>query len=166
MFGLPLCIISANFNYCPIVWHFCDVNKMRKIEKLQERALRYLLQDNKSDYAELIRKSRYETLHLRRLKTIATEVFKSLNGLNPQFMKELFKVNDISYGLRDETILTQPKFKKITYGYNTFSYYGAHLWNKLPRNLKGGISLHSFKTIISKWEGPNCNCTLCNVNMY
>ncbi len=33
-------LILAKFNYCPLVWHFCDKSSTRKIEKTQERALR------------------------------------------------------------------------------------------------------------------------------
>ena len=31
--------IISNFNYCPIIWHFCGKACTRKIEKIQERAL-------------------------------------------------------------------------------------------------------------------------------
>ncbi len=31
--------ILSNFNYCRLVWHFCDKSSKRKIEKTQERAL-------------------------------------------------------------------------------------------------------------------------------
>ncbi len=78
----------------------------------------------------------------------------------------MFHINQSGYDLRNETILVHPKFKKVMYGYKTFSYYGSHLWNKLPINVKGDISFNTFKTLINKWDGPNCNCSLCNVNIY
>ncbi len=31
--------ILASFNYCPNVWHFFDKASIRKMEKIQERAL-------------------------------------------------------------------------------------------------------------------------------
>ena len=34
--------ILANFNYCPIVWHFCGKTSTKKMELIQERALRFL----------------------------------------------------------------------------------------------------------------------------
>ena len=37
--------ILSNFNYCPLVWHFCSKTSMHKIEKIQERALRFLNND-------------------------------------------------------------------------------------------------------------------------
>ena len=158
--------VLANFNYCPIVWHYCDVNMMRKMEKLQERALRYLLNDHTSDYQTLLFKSGFDTLHLRRIKAIACEVFKSINDLNPSFVKEMFEVKETRYNLRSEMVMIQPKYNKLTYGYRTFSYYGAHLWNKLPHNVKGGLSYDTFKMLLNKWEGPMCSCSLCNVNIY
>ncbi len=44
--------ILANFNYWPLVWHFCDKSSTRKIEKTQERTLRlFLLNVKTSSYA-------------------------------------------------------------------------------------------------------------------
>ena len=33
--------ISCYFNYCCLLWHFCNNSDTLKIEKLQEKALRY-----------------------------------------------------------------------------------------------------------------------------
>ena len=37
--------ILANFNYCPLVWYFTSAKQIDKIEKIQERALRYISDD-------------------------------------------------------------------------------------------------------------------------
>ena len=50
--------IMSNFNYCPIVWHFCGETNARKIEKFQERALRFIYEDYSSSYEDLLNKSR------------------------------------------------------------------------------------------------------------
>ena len=42
--------IVSNFNYCPLVWHFCGKTNTSKIEKLQERALRFVFNDFTSSY--------------------------------------------------------------------------------------------------------------------
>ena len=47
--------IFANFNYCPLVWHFCTKKSLNKIESIQKRALRFLHNDNKSDYETLLK---------------------------------------------------------------------------------------------------------------
>ncbi len=65
-----------NFNYCPIVWHFCGKVNAKKIEKIQERVLRFMFNDKNSSYSSLLEKCGYNTLLIRRIKSIATEVFK------------------------------------------------------------------------------------------
>ncbi len=51
--------ISAHFNYCPMVWHFCGNNSTTKIELIQERALPFLLNEQKITYNELLEKNNY-----------------------------------------------------------------------------------------------------------
>ena len=154
--------ILSNFNYCPIIWHFCGKTSTKKIEAIQERALRFMYNDKESTYDSLLKKCQCNTLHIRRIMTIATEVFKSLNHLNPIFMKDSFHQKDINYNLRDANVLSQPKFNKITYGKNTFKYYGSHVWNLLPNEVKLCTDIESFKSLLKTWEGPKCQCNMCN----
>jgi hypothetical protein len=37
--------IMSNFNHCPLVWHFCGEVNTKKVEKIQERALRFIYED-------------------------------------------------------------------------------------------------------------------------
>ncbi len=71
--------------------------------------------DQISTYEQLLEKCNYATLHIKRLQIISTEVFKSLNNLNPIFMKEMFNVKEISYNLRDSSLMYLPSFNKIMY---------------------------------------------------
>ena len=56
-----------NFNNCPLVWHFCSAKLMHKIEKVQERARRFLHHDHVSSYNDLLLKSQQCTMHVHRL---------------------------------------------------------------------------------------------------
>ena len=51
----------SNFNYCPIVWHFCGETNTRKIEKIQVRALRFILRNPNLNE---IRQLRYKSQHV------------------------------------------------------------------------------------------------------
>ena len=42
--------ISSHFNYCPLVWFFTSKASIAKMQKIQERALRFVLKDSISDY--------------------------------------------------------------------------------------------------------------------
>ncbi len=83
----------------------------------------------------------------------------------PNFMNKMFQVKDITYDLRDSNILCQPNFNKITYGKKSFSYYGTHIWNSLPINIKQCTSLDNFKTMLKVWENPKCQCSPCMCNV-
>ena len=71
--------IMSNFSYCPLTWHFCGEQNTKKVEKIQERALRYVYDDFDSSYEKLLEKSKLPALKTRRMKTIALETFKIIN---------------------------------------------------------------------------------------
>ena len=56
--------ILSNFNYCPLVWHFCGKTNNKKLEKIQERSLRILYNDYDSTYEDLLCNNRSSTLLL------------------------------------------------------------------------------------------------------
>ncbi len=93
-----------------MVWHVCGKASTTKIKLIQERALKFLLNDQKSTYYELLEKCNYTTMLIRQIKTISMEVFKSLHDLNPKFMKEFYIIKELKYALRDSNIIYQPKF--------------------------------------------------------
>ena len=82
--------VNSNLNCRPLVWHFCSAKSVKKIEKIQERALRILYNDLSSDYESILTKSGKSTMEIKYLTTLALEVFKTLNNMNPEYMKEIF----------------------------------------------------------------------------
>ena len=46
--------IMSHFSYCPLVWMFHDININKKVNKIQERALRIVHKDNHSDFETLL----------------------------------------------------------------------------------------------------------------
>ena len=103
--------IMSNFNYCSLVWHACGVKNTRKLEKLQERALRFVYLDKVSSYDDLVTKANLTTLHLGRLTMLATEVYKSVHKLNPQYIQDIYKLKPRYRidGYGDKTIFTYPE---------------------------------------------------------
>ena len=63
--------IYTNFNYCLLVWHFSTCELIRKIEKIQKRFLRIVLDDYDSDYDILLRKCGKVTMEKKRFRIAA-----------------------------------------------------------------------------------------------
>ena len=150
--------IASNFNYCPLVWFFTSRESIDKIDKIQERALRFVLKDHISDYTNLLLKSGFDSFRIYAVKCLMIELFKILKGITPNYLSDLFVKADNPYDTRDKYKLIQPLKRTTTYGLRSFQYYGAHVWNMLSINIKAAHSLHEFKSLIRSWPGPKCSC--------
>ncbi len=40
----------SDFNYCPIIWHFCGKIASKEVENIQERVLHFMFNDKVSTY--------------------------------------------------------------------------------------------------------------------
>ena len=60
--------------------------KTKKIEKIQEKALRFIYQDYASSYDTLLNKFQLPSLKVRRLRAIALEAFKILSNQTPVYL--------------------------------------------------------------------------------
>ena len=80
----------SNFNYGCLIWHCSSKKSQNKVEKIHERSLKFLSNDYLSSYAELLEKSTSVSMETKRLRTMVYEIFKTLNNLNPVFMKDIF----------------------------------------------------------------------------
>ena len=121
--------ILSNFNYCALIWHFCSESKNAKIEKIQERALRLVLDDHVSDYPTPLGKSATDPLKTKRIKTLATEIYKTIHSINPNYMKEIFKMyKSQNYNFRPHNALKVGRFNRVKYGRNSLRTLGPQIW--------------------------------------
>ena len=91
---------------------------------------------------------------------MATEIYKTINDLNPKFMKDIFKLTDTQYYLRNETF-DRKKPNTVLYGKDTITYRCSQLWNELPSEIKMASSSENFKTKIKLHKSFACSCKLC-----
>ena len=68
--------IISQFNFCPIVWHYCCRGDMLKMEQMQYRALKYVFCDYNASYTELRQRSKKKLLYENHPNYILYEVFK------------------------------------------------------------------------------------------
>ena len=66
------------------------LSKIEKKDKIQERCLLSVLNDNSSNFTALLQSSGSVSMETQRLRAITYQVFRTLNDLNPNFMKEIF----------------------------------------------------------------------------
>ena len=124
--------ILSQFNYCPLVWMFCDRTLNNKINRIHERALRITYKDITSDYDTMLLRDNAVPIHIRNLQLLMTEVYKTKWELNPSFMKEIFVEKRSPYGLRSCHDLLLPKVRITCH-----CTYGIVFWlTQLPGTFK------------------------------
>ena len=153
--------IRSNFNYCPLVWHFCSKTSSAKMEKLQYRALRLVFNDFDSSYETLLKKVNMPTLHVSRIRLMAIETFKIVHKMSPVYLHDLLSYKNSTYSFRYDNLVDVPRVRTTKYGKSTFCYEAAQVWNSLPNNLRKVDDFKEFRRLISTWSGPSCKCSMC-----
>ena len=64
---------------------FTSKSSLSKLEDIQKRTLRFVLDDSESDYNGLLNKADVPGMKIMALRYLAIEVYKCMNGLNPKY---------------------------------------------------------------------------------
>ena len=142
-------LVQPHFDYYSLVWGNCGKTLSNKLQKLQNRAARVITSSNFDvDVDSLFHKLSWKDLKSQRQIQNALMVFKSLNGLVPEYPTSKFiKRNESNYSLRDSVNKLVP-FPRANDMKNSFSYSGDTLWNSLPCNIRESGSLNQFKRLL------------------
>ena len=79
---------------------FSHAKSLKKVETLQKRALRFLYNDYSSPLEEILKKSGKVCMEVNRLRYLCIEIYKSINNINPSFMKQIFQLRETDRTVR------------------------------------------------------------------
>ena len=113
------------------------------MEKIQERAFRFIYNDYTSKYFKLLEENGESTLYLKRVRIIAHEVYKAINGISPKYMNELLKTRTNT--MRRPLDFYVPNVRQVTYGYRSFTFEAPTFWNTLPLEIREVENFKIFK---------------------
>ena len=140
-------IVRPYFDYCCEVWDVFGETQSKRLQKLQNRAARIILDaSNDVNHTIALHTLGWEPLSMERKKAKAKMMFKILNNMGPRSLTDLFsyKSEKTEYHLRDiSKSLCLPK-PQTDYMKKSFMYDGAKLWNSIPKNIRESKSLSSF----------------------
>ena len=99
-------------------------------------------------------------MEVRRVRTLALETFKTLNDLNPTFMKNIFATREL--WKRRKNKLEILNRNTVKYGDKSIGSLAPHIWNGLPDEIKNETPYNKFKEYLNTCHGPKCTCSLCS----
>ena len=154
-------------DYCSIVWHECGSTLTKRVEKLQNRALRIILQERRTKCTQEMRSDlNLLSLYNRRRFHRFLAIFKILYKQDcSEKLYDIFKFRSCMRGrdLRDNSLLHLPAVKTST-GQSTFQYAGTRDWNSLPRDIRDTSDFKSFKNVLFKYlQSTDVDSHICTV---
>ena len=125
--ALTVCntVILSNFNYCPLIWLFCNKGANKEIDRTHKRALRILYKDYESSFETLLARSGSNSINIKNLQKLMTEIYKSMNHLNPSIVWEFHEKKPITYSLRIQNLCKLPTIKTLGFGLDSLSFRGS-----------------------------------------
>ena len=130
------------------MWGSFGETRLLILQKLQNRAARIVTNSSYDARADAqTEKLNWPTISEIIKRATTTMVYKSLNGLVPMYLSNIFSRNSTRctvYLGNCESDLRVPLFKTAN-EQKSFAYRGAHLWNNLEAEVKKVPSLSVFK---------------------
>ena len=97
-------------------------------------------------------------MNAKRLRALCVELYKTINNLNPNFMRNLFKLQFTNRPVREkyQMNIIIPEFNQVYYGESSFRAFSPKLWNSLSHHIK------SSENLVEHSSGEPCLCKVCN----
>ena len=87
--------IVPYLRYCSTVWHFCGARNRNKLQHLNKRALRIILDEKSLRYQELLSKFNSSDLYSIRCQDMMKTVFKKIQFETiPKYIRGLFQMRN------------------------------------------------------------------------
>ena len=119
-----------------------------------------MTRDTRASFETLLENTESVSVHQKNLKLLMIEIYKSMNGLNPSFMKNIFVERELPYNLRTSKGIILPQAKTSSFGTENIRFIGQKIWQKLPKDVKESPTLLIFKAKIKRMQFE-CSCRLC-----
>ena len=120
-----------------------------------------IIYNSSESFEQLLTRSNEVSIHEKHLRALATEIYKYLADINPNFMKPYFKIKEMPYDLKNGNALKLLSANSTYYRINSVLFRTCLLWNRLPLLLKQSQSLLEFKSKMKTLRDIVCTCTIC-----
>ena len=141
-------LVLPLFDYADVVWKTCNKTDLVRLERLQKRGARIILQSGirERSTVDLFKELNWLPLSVRLDLHTCILMYKCTHGLTPQYLTDFFTYTSKihNYNTRQANNLQQNSCKGVQRSKSFFSS-GPLLWNKLPNCIRESPSLNTFK---------------------
>ena len=141
------CVLSR-LDYCNSLLMGTPNSVIQPMRKVQNVAVHLILRvPHHLHYTSLLQQLHWLPISERIKCRTACMSYNSIKSSAPSYLSELLQLYSPSRSLRssDTCILKLQRFNRKTHGFRSFFYFGPHIWNNLPQDIRHSNSLLSFK---------------------
>ena len=159
MITLHKAYVLPNFEYCSPLLLGISRTLNNKLERANHYALRSILNlGNSVTYDACPSIASLTSLEQRRIEQSLIVFFQSFRMHGPNYISNFLKPRVTNYNLRGS--VSQPSYNN-RFMHNSFSYFIAHVWNKLSLSTKSVPTVQHFKLLIKNVQYKACQCQSC-----
>ena len=145
--------VQPIFDYCSLSWYGRFKDDTYKLDVVHKRCARVILSMNNLTPSEwMFNMLGWERLQTRSEYFKALMMYKSLNGLAPEYLASMFNYLSTTHGVNTRQAaagqLALPPTDNgsdIEYFKSSFSYSGVQLWNNIDIDIRNSVNVQSFK---------------------
>ena len=142
--------VESQFKYCPIAWMFHSWRANKKVNKIHERALRIIYEDDVSTFDQLLSMEKLFCIHHQNIQRLLIKIYKALHSISRKRLKELFVKRESTISLWSKPKLVIPLMNFVLKGKNSLRSFGSIIYNSLPIEIWEDQSISSFITKIKQ----------------
>ena len=109
-------MIKSQFSYCPSIWMFSSRQSNNLINKVHERSLRLITNNQNSSFETLFQNNKDITFNQKNLQILMTEVYDIVKGEALAIMKNLFIFGENIYNIGNFEIIANENKNTVRYG--------------------------------------------------
>ena len=147
---ISLLLSNRLSQFCPIVWMFHSRRNNNKINRLHERSLRTVYDDDVSTFDQSLAMDKSFCIHHQNIQRLLIEICKALHDISWNSLKEILVKRKSTISLRSKPELVIPSVNSIFKGKNSIRYFSSVIWNSLPIEIRKAHLIWSFVTKINQ----------------
>ena len=140
--------ILSKLDYCNSLFIGASIERINKLQRLQNNAAEMTMMRKKSDSShEILKELHWLPIRERIIYKVGMLCYKCLYDGAPLYLKKSITLYNPVRPLRSssENLLIKPKKNLKRYGERSFDYFGPAVWNDLPKEIRHSDSLSIFK---------------------